>query len=79
MGTVTVKAMYDGSSFKILEPLDLIPNTEYTLTVEVKNSETAENALDVLRRNIGTIHGPQDWSVEHDHYIRGTPKRESYE
>ena len=79
MGTVTVKAMYDGSSFKILEPLDLKPNTEYTLTVEVKNSETAENALDVLRRSIGTIHGPQDWSVEHDHYIHGTPKRESHE
>lgn len=79
MGTVTVKAMYDGSSFKILEPLDLKPNTEYTLTVEIINSETPENALDVLRRSIGTIPGPRDWSVEHDHYIHGTPKREIHE
>ena len=77
MGTITVKATFDGSSFKVLERVELEPNTEYILTVEKKTPPTSANALDVLRKNIGTIHGPSDWSDEHDHYIHGTPKRGS--
>lgn len=75
MTTITVKATYDGSSFKTLEPLDLEPDTEYILTVEKKETEKPEHALEVLRKNIGKIEGPVDWSEEHDHYIHGTPKR----
>lgn len=75
METITVKATYDGSSFKIHEPIDLEPNTEYVLTVEKEDREKPEHALEVLRKNIGKIDGPADWSEEHDHYIHGTPKR----
>jgi hypothetical protein len=75
METITVKATYDGSSFKIHGPVDLEPNTEYILTVEKEDSKKPENALEVLRKNIGSISGPADWSEEHDHYIHGTPKR----
>lgn len=44
MDIITVKAMYDGSSFQVLEPVDLIPNTEYLLTIEIKNPEKKEDA-----------------------------------
>lgn len=75
MTTITVKATYDGSSFKIHEPLDLEPDTEYILTVEKKETEKPVNAIEFLIRNAGTIHGPSDFSEEHDHYLYGTPKK----
>ena len=34
MGSITIKATYDGSSFRVLEPVDLEPDTEYIITVE---------------------------------------------
>ena len=36
MESITVKAINDGSSFKILEPKDLELNTEYIITIEKK-------------------------------------------
>jgi len=74
MDTITVKATYDGSSFKIHEPIDLEPNTEYIITVEKKEIEKSVNAIEFLIRNAGTIHGPSNFSEEHDHYLYGTPK-----
>ncbi len=37
------------------------------------------NLWDLLRELAGTYDGPEDWSLEHDHYIHGTPKRYSKE
>lgn len=34
-----------------------------------------DNAWDVLKRYAGTVEAPPDWSLEHDHYLYGTPKR----
>lgn len=75
MGAITVKATYDGVSFKIQDPVDLEPNTEYILTIEKEDSKKSENAIDFLIRNAGTISGPSDFSEEHDHYLYGTPKK----
>lgn len=75
MGAITVKAIYDGSSFKVHEPLDLELNTEYLLTVEKKSSEKPVHAIEFLIQNAGTISGPSDFSEEHDHYLYGTPKK----
>ena len=30
---------------------------------------------DLLRREAGSVSAPADWSLEHDHYLYGTPKR----
>jgi len=75
MGAITVKATYDGVSFKIQDPVDLEPNTEYILTIEKEDSKKPENVIDFLIRNAGTISGPSDFSEEHDHYLYGTPKK----
>lgn len=75
MNTITIKATYDGYSFKIHEPVDLEPNTEYIITVEKKETVRSINAIEFLIQNAGTIHGPSDFSVEHDHYLYGTPKK----
>lgn len=45
-------------------------------TAEEQPSEDPVSELwDLLRRGTGSISGPADWSVEHDHYLYGTPKR----
>ena len=75
MEPITVKATYDGSSFKIHEPVDLEPNRDYILTVEKEDSKRSIHAIEFLIQHAGTIHGPSDFSEEHDHYLYGTLKK----
>ncbi|HOJ95904.1 MAG TPA: hypothetical protein PK024_03580 [Methanospirillum sp.] len=75
MGSITIKATFDGTSFKIVEPVDLEPNKEYLLTIDKDSTLKREHAIEFLIRNAGAIHGPSDFSDEHDHYLYGTPKR----
>jgi hypothetical protein len=77
MGTQTVKATYDGSTFHLLDPVDLHPNTNCLLTIEVIEEEPYEDPFVYLLNHAGTITGPADWSVEHDHYLYGTPKHQT--
>jgi len=75
METITIKATYDGSVFKALEPLELEAGDEYILTIEKEPRRTPENAIDFLIKKAGTISGPSDFSEEHDHYLYGTAKK----
>lgn len=77
MGTLTVKAIFDGSTFHIIDPVDLKPNTNCLLTIEVIEEEPYEDPFKYLLKHAGTIAGPADWSVEHDHYLYGTPKNQA--
>jgi hypothetical protein len=54
-----------------------LPPTEQTVVPESAAPETVKNAWDVLRAFAGTIEAPEDWAIEHDHYLYGTPKRYS--
>jgi hypothetical protein len=41
-------------------------------------SQTApevNDGWDVIESLVGTVDAPVDWSIEHDHYLYGTPKR----
>jgi hypothetical protein len=38
---------------------------------------TVANVWDLLENLTGTVEAPEDCSAEHDHYLYGTPKRES--
>jgi hypothetical protein len=42
-----------------------------------QNEQSEQNAWDVLESMIGTIEAPPDWSINHDHYLYGVPKRYS--
>ncbi|EDN65450.1 conserved hypothetical protein [Beggiatoa sp. PS] len=35
------------------------------------------NAWEVLKAFTGTVEAPNDWSIQHDHYLYGTPKQPS--
>jgi hypothetical protein len=38
---------------------------------------TVDNSIDWMKKLIGTVEAPEDWSLESDHYRLGTPKRYS--
>ena len=41
-----------------------------------KSKRTAPlTGWDAIEALAGTVEGPEDWAAEHDHYLRGTPKR----
>ncbi len=72
---------YDGSAFYPEKDLNLEPNTRYTIQIisQEKQTETTDkNAWDMLEEMAGTYEAPEDWSSEHDHYLYGTPKRNSH-
>lgn len=74
--TKTLTAVFDGKVFRPDFPVDLEPNTRYTLKVEqdIQKPKT-QSAWDILEELTGTVEGPEDWSEEHDHYLYGTPKK----
>jgi hypothetical protein len=75
-----VTVTYDGSAFYPETPLNLKPNTRYTIQIisqEQQTEPTDKNAWDLLEDMAGTYEAPEDWSREHDHYLYGTPKRNS--
>jgi hypothetical protein len=76
---IEVSVIFDGEVFRPQQPLDLQPNTQYLIVVQIPQPENDVNtdgdAWDLLESMIGTVKAPPDWSVEHDHYLYGTPKK----
>jgi hypothetical protein len=50
------------------------PKTEHPLIEFAEISHNEGNAWDVLEALTGTIAAPSDWSIQHNHYLYGTPK-----
>lgn len=74
----TLTAVFDGDVLRPDSPLDLKPNTRYVIIIEsVEQSAASGDAWDVLEAMTGTVEAPSDWSSQHDHYLYGTPKRQS--
>lgn len=83
-----IRVVFDGKVLVPEENLDLEPCERYEITIgekidrapqEPKTPQPSGNLWDLLEELGGTIEGPEDWSVEHDHYLYGTPKRSEKE
>lgn len=48
----------------------------FVLSLRQEHLQKSSDAWDVLESLAGTVEAPTDWSVEHDHYLYGTPKRQ---
>ena len=71
---------YDGLTFHPEETVLLEPNTRYLIQIISQADQTQKvdnNAWDILEKMTGTYEAPEDWSSEHDHYLYGTPKKNS--
>lgn len=75
MVTKAVHATYDGHSFQVNEPIDIAPNSHCIIYIEEIIEKKSEDAIDYLFSIAGTAHGPSNQSLEHDHYLYGTPKK----
>jgi len=74
--TKTLTVIFDGHVLRPDSFVDLEPNRRYLITIQaVAPAGEAEDAWQLLENLVGTLSAPPDWSVEHDHYLYGTPKR----
>jgi hypothetical protein len=75
----TITAVFDGTVLRPDTKVNLRPNNRYVITIAEMPSlpPVAGDAWDVLEALAGSIEGPADWAAEHDHYLYGTPKRET--
>jgi hypothetical protein len=78
---VAIRGHFDGKVFIPDEPVDLPRDRALIFHVEVMAEPDANNGTgnlwDTLNKFAGSIQAPSDWSLEHDHYLYGTPKRTS--
>jgi len=76
----TFEAVFDGKVFHPDGKIKLTPNKHYILVVREKGEKEASlNAWDILDGLTGTIEAPEDWAVEHDHYLYGVPRKRGKE
>ena len=75
MVSKAIRATYDGHSFHVTDPIDIAPNSECIIYVDEVQNQKYEDAIDYLFSIAGSAHGPSDLSIEHDHYLYGTPKK----
>lgn len=80
--TRTFQAIFDGKVLCPEEPIDLEANSHYLLTIEpmeevekVKEVDEVENDLAFNLSSLAVKTGIPDLAAEHDHYLYGTPKR----
>lgn len=74
----TLTAKFDGKAFLPEQTLDLKPETRYRLRVEQElpaATEPRADLWDFLESVAGAVEGPADWSLNHDHYLYGTPRK----
>jgi len=70
MEDVLFRAFFDGQVFKPTGKIDLIPNRQYILQIKQRDDVFHSlNALDILDKLTGTVEAPEDWAVNHDHYL----------
>lgn len=71
-----VTVVFDGQVLRPNAPLALEPGKLYVITIEAESAIAIGDAWDVLEALAGTVEAPSDWSIEHEHYLYGTPKRQ---
>ncbi|MBW4623666.1 MAG: hypothetical protein KME17_30435 [Cyanosarcina radialis HA8281-LM2] len=74
--TKTITATFDGKYLRPDNPIDLQIDQRYVITIEIE-TETQSNSSgwSTIEALAGTVEAPPDWSIEHDHYLYGTPKQ----
>ena len=73
---ITLEAVFDGEIFRPEGKIDLVPNRHYMLVIREKGEvPDSLNAWDILDKLTGTVESPEDWALEHDHYLYGVHRK----
>jgi hypothetical protein len=74
-----VAVIYDGESFRPVEPVDIPPNTRGTVTIGDQAEErplvSPPRSVQRILERARALDLPPDLAAQHDHYLYGTPKR----
>jgi len=74
--TKTITATFDGEYLRPDNPVELQPNQRYLITIQPETeTQTSESGWSAIEALAGTVEAPADWSIEHDHYLYGSPKQ----
>lgn len=75
-----ITVIYDGQALHPEQPLNLTPHQKYRIMIETENliSEN-KDGWDIIESLIGSVDAPEDWSIEHDYYLYGSPKKYSHD
>ena len=70
--------IFDGELLRPELPLNLKTNTRYIITIEESEEQVneKEDAYSILEKMTGSIEAPADWSINHNHYLYGTSRKE---
>ena len=71
--TQSLKVIYDGKVFKPQEPVNLEPNSELRIVVEIPdaNKPAKQKSLFAALAEMN-LSGPADWSENFEDYLTGT-------
>ena len=72
---MSITAIVENNTIKLPADVHLPDGTKVEITAIPQPAPGGGNALAWMEEFIGCIDGPEDFAAEHDHYIRGTPKR----
>ncbi len=71
-----VTVIFDGQTLRPEKPLNLTPNQKYEIVIKTeKSTSEKKDGWDVIESLIGSVSAPEDWSIEHDHYLYGSAKK----
>jgi hypothetical protein len=75
--TRRITAVFDGKVLRPDQPVDLVENRHYTVTISeaIPDDRTGADAWELLDQATGSLEAPHDWAEEHDHYLYGAQKR----
>lgn len=73
---LSVRAHFDGKQIRLDEPVKLKPDARLLITVLSEEKPENKTLFELLDAPIGSIEGPEDWSINHDHYLYGVPKKQ---
>jgi len=74
--TKTLEAVFDGEVFRPENKTGLMPHKHYILVVREKTEESStSDAWEILGKLTGSVEAPEDWALEHNHYLYGVPRK----
>lgn len=71
MAARMIRAIYEGKVFRPIEPIELAPDTEVEILVQVVEPEEGKRFSFIDTALSLNLDGPEDWSENIDKYLYG--------
>lgn len=69
--TKTIHALFDGRVLHPEEPIELLPDTRVSITIETGSQSTTRSNSFLWKARSLNLQGPPDWSTNFEDYLYG--------